>query len=99
MKKMTTKLIMLLVLTAFTMVSCKQQQSNSQKEIETNKQSVDESTVQSITLENLQGSPAYENAVLQMDAPKTSKISESGEVDFAFTVHNYDLKAQTGGSN
>ncbi|WP_299684826.1 hypothetical protein [uncultured Dokdonia sp.] len=99
MKKITTRLIMLLVFTAFTMVSCKQQQSNSKEKVETNKQVVDKSTLESITLEKLQGSPAYENAVLQMDTPKTSKISESGEVNFAFTVHNYDLKAQTGSSN
>ncbi|MEM9001024.1 MAG: hypothetical protein AAGB24_12240 [Bacteroidota bacterium] len=52
-----------------------------------------------ITLEKLEGSPAYAEAVLQLEAPKSATIVEGGEVDFAFTVNDYELGAQTEGQN
>jgi len=95
MKKINTKLIVLLVLIIFTVISCKQQKENTPEEVQTNKQVIE----QPITIEKLQGSPAYEDAVLQLENPKTTKVTENGEIDFAFTVNNYKLEAQTGGPN
>ena len=52
-----------------------------------------------ITLTKLEGSPAYPDAELILDTPANTTIAQSGEVDFNFTVNNYELGAQTGGSN
>jgi len=98
MKKTVIRLIALLVLITFTVISCKKQQDNTQEETQENKQ--EEVTLPSIiSLEKLQGSPAYKDAVLQIDRSKIAKITEGGEIDFEFTVNDYDLKAQTEGPN
>ncbi len=95
MKKNATKVILSLMLISFTMISCKQQKSNSQEETPVDKEITKENIVNNITLEKLQDSPTYTDAVLQMDTPKNGKITEGDEIDFAFTVNNYELGAQT----
>ena len=56
----------------------------------------DEST---ITLTKLEGSPAYSEAELILDAPANTTIADSGEIDFNFQVNNYELGAQTESPN
>ena len=52
-----------------------------------------------ITLEKLNDSPAYADAVLQLKTPESTSGMESGEVNFEFDVQNYELGAQTQGPN
>ncbi|MEM8927206.1 MAG: hypothetical protein AAGC45_03300 [Bacteroidota bacterium] len=52
-----------------------------------------------ISLTKLENSPAYAEAELVLDEPANTAIAESGEIDFNFTVNNYELGAQTGGPN
>ncbi|WP_343485935.1 hypothetical protein [Allomuricauda sp. d1] len=52
-----------------------------------------------ISLTKLEGSPAYSDAELVLDAPANTTIAQSGEVDFNFTVNNYELGAQTESTN
>lgn len=83
------------------MTSCKQQKENNSEESveDTQTEMTMESEKPSITLEKLEGSPAYEDAVLQFDAPADLKIADGGEVNFSFTVNNYELGAQTESQN
>ncbi|MEM9647145.1 MAG: hypothetical protein AAF969_01600, partial [Bacteroidota bacterium] len=77
------------------MASCKQQKKEDTEQ--TGEQVPVEAEQPKITLEKLEGSPAYADAVLQLEEPKSMKIAEGGEVDFTFTVNNYELGAQTEG--
>ncbi|MEM0931839.1 MAG: hypothetical protein AAF575_04255 [Bacteroidota bacterium] len=54
---------------------------------------------QTITITKLEGSPEYAQAELVLDAPQNTKIGQSGEIDFNFTVKDYELGAQTDGPN
>jgi len=83
---------------AFSMLGCKE----GSKEKEADKQeSAIETTEEAseITLEKLEGSPAYETARLELISPDTSSKLTSGELNFEFDVQNYELGAQTEGSN
>jgi hypothetical protein len=84
--------ILLISVLAFT--ACKQEKK--EKEEET---TAEESKAPAITLEKLEGSPAYADAVLQMDQPSSTTMENGGEVNFSFTVNNYELGAQTAGPN
>ena len=96
----TLNFFLTMLLLVFVTISCKQQKKDTESTAGDTEMEVRVNTDQSkITLEKLEGSPAYADAVLQMDEPNDSKIAESGEVDFAFTVSNYELGAQTDGPN
>ena len=99
MKTLNFSATMLLVV--FVIISCKQQKKeNNESTAGDTEMEVSVNTDQSkITLEKLEGSPAYADAVLQLDEPSDTKITEGGEVNFAFTVSNYELGAQTEGPN
>jgi len=76
---------------------CKDQKKNKGTERETQVTELPETP--STTLEKLEGSPAYADAALIMNQPASGDIAEEGEVDFSFDVQNYELSAQTIGSN
>ena len=52
-----------------------------------------------ISLEKLDGSPKYSNAVLELEKTKLNEQSDDNEVEFSFAVKNYQLGAQTDSSN
>ena len=79
------------------LTGCKDQKKNQSEAPETQITELPEAP--SITLEKLEGSPVYTDAVLQLEEPKNMKMNEGREVDFAFTVNNYELSAQTDGPN
>ncbi len=83
------------------MISCKQEKKETDEAAtQDSEMEVSVETDQlKITLEKLEGSPAYADAVLQLEEPKNTKIAEGGEVNFTFTVSNYELGAQTDGPN
>ncbi|WP_036194886.1 hypothetical protein [Maribacter antarcticus] len=81
-------------------IGCKDQKKNATTQTETQVEEVMEtSKAPSITLEKLEGSPAYLNAALGMKQPASGEIKGGGETDFSFTVDNYELGAQTTGPN
>ena len=83
----------LVLLASLTFMACKQEKKEKEEEV------VEETAKSSITLEKLEGSPAYADAVLQMDQPAETTMASGGEVNFGFTVNNYELGAQTAGPN
>ncbi|UII81315.1 hypothetical protein [Flagellimonas sp. CMM7] len=96
MKMKTPNLLATMLLTMLIVVSCKQKKENTEQAEE----QVPVQTEQpKITLEKLGGSPAYAYAVLQLEVPKSMTIAKGGEVDFIFTMNNYELGAQTEGPN
>lgn len=52
-----------------------------------------------ITIALLEGSPAYSDAVLKLEMPNTTNSLVNGDVDFNFTVSNYNLGDQTDSPN
>ena len=81
-------------------VGCKDQKKNETMETETQIQEVTEtSKAPSITLEKLEGSPAYLDAALGMKQPASGEIKGVDETSFSFTVENYELGVQTTGPN
>ncbi|NAS10638.1 hypothetical protein GTQ38_01400 [Flavobacteriaceae bacterium R33] len=92
---------MSLILLAVVLVSCKQQKKDSSVDSARDRemQGSMESEAPQITLEKLEGSPAYADAVLQLEEPKNTTIADGGEVNFNFTMNNYELGAQTSGPN
>ncbi|GAA3515129.1 hypothetical protein GCM10022393_31370 [Aquimarina addita] len=99
MKNKIQKRFTTLILIALTITSCKQQQRSSKEEVIIDEEVSEEIAVPPITLEKLQGSPAYADAELQMNIPKTDKAINNGEINFTFAVNNYELGAQTKGQN
>lgn len=81
-----------------TVLGCKQQKKTESDVDAAAQTSMEEETPQ-ITLEKLEGSPAYEDASLSLNGPKTIQVAYAGEVDFAFEVNNYELGAQTKSPN
>ncbi len=94
----TPNLLATILLIVAMTASCKQQKKENTEQAADEQLSV-ETEQPKITLEKLEGSPAYLDAVLQLEEPKSMVIAEGGEVNFNFTVNNYELGAQTGGSN
>ena len=84
-----------LLLVALVFTACKQEK----KEKETEETDTKEIVAPKITLEKLEGSPAYADAVLEMKEPANTSLSSGGEVNFSFDVQNYELGAQTTGPN
>jgi hypothetical protein len=97
MKTLRVFTIMLLVLVG--VVSCKEEKKESKTSDDAAVKKTEEVKKVKITLEKLEGSPAYADAVLAMEAPANTKIAKVGEVDFKFTVSNYELGQQTAGPN
>lgn len=101
MKMNTPNLVTIMLLLSVITISCKQQKKDT-TEATAGDSKMEESlkTKQpKITLEKLEGSPAYADAVLELEAPKKTKIANGKEVNFSFTVNNYELGAQTKGPN
>jgi len=90
----SAKIFSLVLLFTLSFTACKQEKK--EKEEET---TAVETKTSAITLEKLEGSPAYADAVLQMDQPSTTTMESGGEVNFSFNVNNYELGAQTAGPN
>ena len=91
-----TMLILVIVIT-----SCKQQKKETEESMagDSDIEVSVETDLAKITLEKLEGSPAYADAVLQLETPSSNIVEEGGAVDFSFTVNNYELGAQTDGLN
>ena len=96
MKKIQAILLGLIVVTAFSCKDAKKDADAAKEEMETVEAEMEKET---ITLTKLEGSPAYADAELVLEAPKNTTISKSGEVDFNFAVNNYELGAQTESGN
>ncbi|MBP2830864.1 hypothetical protein J8281_01590 [Aquimarina sp. U1-2] len=85
----------------FFTTACKQEKKDANndegvtKEVETETEKVPSK----ITLEKLEGSPAYADASLILDTPEDIKMAKAGEMEFSFNVENYELGAQTKGPN
>ncbi|WP_245615909.1 hypothetical protein [Flagellimonas lutaonensis] len=94
----TSKVFATIMFLALAITSCKQQKKDADNETVSEVETMEEKP-NSITLEKLQGSPAYENASLVLENPDSGKIAQGGEVDFAFAVNNYELGTQTEGPN
>ncbi|QLG44919.1 hypothetical protein [Costertonia aggregata] len=96
MKRNTPQIFAMLVLVALTL-SCKEQK----KDAVDGKTTDEALEVIDITIElvKLEGSPAYENAALELQSPSDGMIANGGEANFAFTVSDYELGAQTEGPN
>jgi len=97
MKKHTTTLFSSLALVAFTMTSCKENTSTIQEPTTATEKPV-EDTASKITIQRLENSPAYSDAVLSMETPSTEHL-ETTETNFKFNVENYELGAQTDSPN
>ena len=78
--------------------SCKQEKKETTTEETETKVEANE-IAPTITLEKLADSPAYADAALVLNQPKTGKLSKAGETDFDFSVENYELGAQTESPN
>ena len=78
-----------------TTIGCKQ----AKKEAEETSEEMEKVEEVAITLTKLEGSPAYSDAELVLDTPGNTTIAASGEIDFGFTVNNYELGAQTESPN
>lgn len=99
MKIKTLQLLAIMLLSVVVTTSCGEKKKETKTPDDTEMKKTVEPKKAKITLEKLEGSPAYADAVLAMDAPKDTKIANVGEVDFNFTVNNYELGAQTAGPN
>ena len=97
----TPNFFIALLLLLVTFSSCKQQKKETDEATsgDSNIEASSEMDQAKITLEILDGSPAYADAALQMKEPNSTNIAEGGEVNFNFTVSNYELGAQTEGPN
>jgi len=97
MKKSTTT-ILTAILLLIAVSACKQQKKEATAETEAASEAPKEVTVE-ISLEKLTASPVYADAALELNAPSTGVIKAGGEVDFDFSVNNYELGAQTDSPN
>ncbi|MEW7281296.1 hypothetical protein ABW636_22110 [Aquimarina sp. 2201CG1-2-11] len=79
--------------------SCKQEKKAPDATNNNDVETVQEVTKPKITLEKLEGSPAYSDAALVLDTPEEIVVGKSGEKGFSFKVENYELGAQTKGEN
>ena len=79
-------------------ISCKRAKTDSDSS-DSSDTSEEIEQVEPITISKLEGSPAYADSDLVLDSPANTTIAESGEIDFNFTVNNYELGAQTQSSN
>lgn len=95
MKILNSKLLLLSVSMTYLFFSCKTT-NEKPKEATTTKEVVTEVP---ITIEKLTNSPAYTDAALVLKNPENTTIAEAKEIDFEFSVENYELGAQTDSPN
>lgn len=89
---LTTMLLLSLIT-----ISCDKQKNNANTKNETELNT--ETKKPKITLEALKDSPAYLDAILQLEEPKNTNSLKVGEIDFKFTLNNYELGKQTESAN
>jgi len=100
MKTKTQHLLAVTFFLALLIASCKEEKSTEKDAMEKDKMEAStKEKAQKITLKKLEGSPAYADAVLQLNIPANTDGLKSGETDFSFTVSNYELGQQTDGPN
>ncbi|MCK8521253.1 hypothetical protein M0D21_06735 [Aquimarina sp. D1M17] len=101
MNKNTHHLVIALSLLFLVTTACKQEKKAEDQEenAENTVEKVEEPAAPKITLEKLEGSPAYADAALVLDTPENIEVAKAGEMDFSFKVENYELGAQTEGPN
>lgn len=101
MKKNTPYQVITIFLLFFTIASCKQGEKTNKDidKLETEITEEAEVVKPKITLEKLEGSPAYTDAALILNTSEEIVSKNSGEMDFSFNVQNYELGAQTKGLN
>ncbi|MEM9679087.1 MAG: hypothetical protein AAF901_02085 [Bacteroidota bacterium] len=100
MKIKTLNVFTTLLMIAVFFTSCKDQKNTGEETVEDNDiEASVEAEKPKITLEKLDGSPAYADAVLQLEEPKNTSGIPEGAVDFTFTMENYELGAQTDSPN
>ena len=91
---MKIKFVSLFTLLAVLAISCKDKPKET--ETETEVEVVEETAETPITIEKLEGSPAYAEASLKITKPTAETVkATAGGIDFAFDVQNYELGAQT----
>ena len=91
---MKTKFVSFFTLLAVLATSCKDKPKET--ETETEVEVVAETIETPITIEKLEGSPAYANAALTLKKPTAETVQPAeGGIDFAFDVQNYELGVQT----
>ncbi|MEM6684593.1 MAG: hypothetical protein AAF617_02265 [Bacteroidota bacterium] len=95
----TVRVLSIMLVLAITVVSCKEEKKDTKTTDDAAAKKTEEVKKVKITVEKLEGSPAYADAVLAMDAPADTKMATVGEVDFNFTLENYELGKQTEGPN
>ncbi len=100
MKRNIPQIFSILLLFALAL-SCKQQKKNTvaKSTAKEDLEMVDETAKTTLELVKLEGSPAYEEAALELQSPNNGKIAKADMADFAFIVGNYELGAQTEGTN
>lgn len=92
-----------LVFFSFLMVTtgCKEEKENEATDETMTEENMEEDAMtdsedsSEITIEKLQGSPAFENAALTLNQPSNTMIKDGSQVQFDFSVENYELRAQT----
>ena len=90
------KRIGLLIASLIVLIACKETKKDTvQEEIEY----AVEVIKSKVTLSKLEGSPVYADAALTLKNPSNLTIADGTSVDFEFEVANYELGAQTVGSN
>ncbi|MBW1296674.1 hypothetical protein [Aquimarina litoralis] len=99
MKFHTKHLFLKMFILAITFTACKQEKKEAETTDEVETEVTEEVAKPEITLEKLEGSPAYADAALVLDSPNEIVAKKSGEMDFSFKVENYELGAQTTGPN
>lgn len=91
---MKTKFLSLFTLLVILATSCKDKPKET--EMETKSEVAEETTETPITIEKLEGSPAYTDAALTITKPTTETVKPAEDgIDFVFDVQNYELGAQT----
>ena len=95
----TLRYIGAISLIAFFAVACNNSPKKKSNQNVNTENSAAAAKASKITLAVLEGSPAYSDAVLKLDAPTDTNTLADGEVDFNFTVSNYNLGEQTDGPN
>jgi len=99
MNRKTHYQIMAIFLLFFAITSCKQEKKAKESIDEVETEITEEVVQPKITLEKLEGSPAYTDAALILDTSDEIVAKKSGGMDFSFNVENYELGAQTKGLN
>ncbi len=99
MNKHTHHLAFALSLLFFITSACKQQKKDTETINKVDTEITEEVVQPEILLEKLAGSPAYVDAALILDSSEEIVAKKSGEMDFSFKVENYELGAQTTGTN